>query len=179
MRKPPLGYDSICLKFAIKVLCPLGIVLPVQWTSMEHPLDIPLWLTKLVPLFCPVHLSNGRPLQILPSLTRLVPLAKLLMNQIILMYHWWVCNSDIVDAGMPLTQHCPAPLIDSTTGCYSSTCTHSTRIWLASLISVQLKKALECAFVALNGSSIHSHTYQRYSGSLPSRYVHLFTQDTL
>ena len=42
-------------KFAIKILCPLGIVLPVQWTSMGCPLDIPPSLTRLVPLSYPVH----------------------------------------------------------------------------------------------------------------------------
>ena len=36
---------------AIKILCPLGIVLPVQWTSM----DIPPSLTRLVPLSCLVY----------------------------------------------------------------------------------------------------------------------------
>ena len=67
-------------KFAIKILCPLRIVLPVQWTSMGRPLDIPPSLTRLVPLSCPVHLSvqwtsTGRPLDIPPSQTRLVPLS--------------------------------------------------------------------------------------------------------
>ena len=34
---------------------------PVQWTSMGCQLDIPPSLTRLVPLSCPVHLSNGHP----------------------------------------------------------------------------------------------------------------------
>ena len=47
-------------KFAIKILCPLGIVLPVQWMSMGCPLDIPPSLTKLVPLSCPIHCTMGQ-----------------------------------------------------------------------------------------------------------------------
>ena len=38
--------------------------LPVQWTSTGRPLDIPPSLTRLVPLSCPVHLSNGRPMDV-------------------------------------------------------------------------------------------------------------------
>ena len=42
---------------------------------------------------------------------------------------WTVQNSlDSADAGMPLAQDCPAPLIDSTTGHYDNTGTHSSSL---------------------------------------------------
>ena len=56
--------------FAIKILCPLRIVLPVQWTSTGHPLDITPSLTRLVPLSSPAHLSNGRPCEVHTNLLR-------------------------------------------------------------------------------------------------------------
>ena len=43
----------LMVKFAMKILCPLGIVLPVQLTSMGCPLDISPSLTRIVPLSCP------------------------------------------------------------------------------------------------------------------------------
>ena len=56
-----LATKSLTSKFAIRILCPLRIVLAVQWTSMGRPLDLPPSLTRLVPLSCPVHMSNGHP----------------------------------------------------------------------------------------------------------------------
>ena len=50
------------IKFAIKILYPLRIVLPVHWTSMRHLLTN--WTSHphrpglIVPLSCPIHLSN-------------------------------------------------------------------------------------------------------------------------
>ena len=42
---------------------------------------------------------------------------------------WSVQHSlNNADAHMPLRQDCPQPLINSTTGHYNSTCTHSTRL---------------------------------------------------
>ena len=41
------------------------------------------------------------------------------------------------DAGRPLTQDCPAPLIDSPTGHYTNTGTHSSSLWLSFLAIVQ------------------------------------------
>ena len=76
-------------------------------------------------------------------------------------------SPNIVNTGMALAQRCPPPLIYSTTGYDVSTCTHSTGIRLASLTSVRQRAiALECAFVLLNGLSMHCHTYQKYSKSL-------------
>ena len=55
---------------------------------------------------------------------------------------WTVQNSlSNADAGMPLTQDCPAPLIDLTTRNYNSTGTHSTSFWLGFLDSVQQGRA--------------------------------------
>ena len=76
-------------------------------------------------------------------------------------------SPNIVKTGMALAQRCPAPLIYSTTGYYVGTCTHTTGIRLASLTSVRQRAiTLECAFVVLNGLSMHCHTYQKYSKSL-------------
>ena len=49
---------------------------------------------------------------------------------------------DYVDAGMPLMQDCPAPLIDLTAGHYNSTEMHSTSLWLAFLAGLQQGGAL-------------------------------------
>ena len=76
---------------------------------------------------------------------------------------------DNADAGRPLAQDCPAPLIDSPTGHYINIGMHSSSLWLSFLGMVQQERALECAFVALNGTSTHCHTYRKYTGSLQSR----------
>ena len=68
---------------------------------------------------------------------------------------------DIMDTGVSLAQDCPAPLIDSLTGHYNSTGTHSSSLWL-----VYSKRALECVCTALNGTTTHCHTYRIYTGSL-------------
>ena len=66
---------------------------------------------------------------------------------------WTVQNSlDNADAGRPLAQDCPA---DSPTGHYTNTGTHSSSLWLYFLAIVQQGRALERAFVALNGTSTH------------------------
>ena len=44
---------------------------------------------------------------------------------------------DNADAGRPLAQDCPAPLIDSPTGDYTNTGTHSSSLWLSFLAIVQ------------------------------------------
>ena len=59
---------------------------------------------------------------------------------------------DKANAGRPLTQSCPAPLIDSPTGRYTNAGMHSSSLWLSFLVIVQQGRALEHAFVALNGS---------------------------
>ena len=57
---------------------------------------------------------------------------------------WTVQNLlDNADAGRPLTQDCPAPLVDSPTGHYTNTGTHSSRLWLAFLAIVLQGKVLE------------------------------------
>ena len=66
---------------------------------------------------------------------------------------------DNADTGMPLRQDCPPSLINSMTGHYDSTSTHSTSFLLAFLTSVQQGLAWECIFVALNGTSMDCHTY--------------------
>ena len=107
--------------------------LPIVATSLMQPLDVVLIEALLIQY-----------LRILP-------------NADSLLFHkadrffgrsstWTVQNSlDNADTGMPLTQDCPAPLIDSTTGHYNSTGTHSTSLWLVFLTSIQQGRALECA----------------------------------
>ena len=56
-------------------------------------------------------------------------------------------------------QDCPQPLINSTTGHYSSTCTHSTSLWLAFLANLQQGRAWN---KALNCTNNHFHAYQKY-----------------
>ena len=48
---------------------------------------------------------------------------------------------DDADAGMPLAQDCPAPLVDSKTGHIISSGTHSSSLWLAFLTSIQQGRA--------------------------------------
>ena len=66
------------------------------------------------------------------------------------------------DAHLPLMQVCLPPLIDSTTGHYNSIGSHSSSLWSAFLTSVQQGRALECAFVGLNSTGTHCHTYWKY-----------------
>ena len=83
---------------------------------------------------------------------------------------WTVQNSlNNADAGRPLAQDCPALLVDSPTGHYTNTGTHSSRLGLPFLAIVQQGRALECAFVALSGTSTHCHSYWKYTGNLRSR----------
>ena len=63
-------------------------------------------------------------------------------------------------------QGCLPPLINSTTGHYNSTGTHSTSLWSAFLTSVQHGRALEHTLVALNGMGTHYHTYRKNTRSL-------------
>ena len=69
-------------------------------------------------------------------------------------------------------QDCPQPLINSTTGHYSSTCTHSTSLWLAFLANLQQGRAWN---KALNCTNNHFHAclpeiYQKYRRlSIPDR----------
>ena len=73
---------------------------------------------------------------------------------------WTVQNSlSNADAGRSLTQYCPAPLIDSPTGHYTNTGTHSSLVWLSFLAILQQGRALEHTFVVLNNMSMHYHTY--------------------
>ena len=73
---------------------------------------------------------------------------------------WTVQNSlSNVDAGSPLTQDCPAPLIDSPTEHYTNTGTHSFSLWLSFLAILQQGRALERTFVVLNNMSMHCYTY--------------------
>ena len=44
---------------------------------------------------------------------------------------------------------------------YNSTDMHSAGLWSAFLASVQQGRALECAFVVLNSTGMHCHTYLR------------------
>ena len=75
------------------------------------------------------------------------------------------CTKVTVNAGLhkPLMHNCLPPTIDSTTGCYSSTGVHGTRLFFA---NIQQRKALECGIVALNSSRMHCHTYRKYTRSL-------------
>ena len=69
-------------------------------------------------------------------------------------------------------QDCPQPLINSTTGHYSSTCTHNTSLWLAFLANLQQGRAWN---KALNCTNNHFHAclpeiYQKYRRlSIPDR----------
>ena len=50
---------------------------------------------------------------------------------------------DNADAGRPLAQDCPAPLVDSTNEYYTNTGMHSSSLWLSFLAIVQQGRALE------------------------------------
>ena len=57
---------------------------------------------------------------------------------------WTIQSSlDNADAGRPLAQDCPAPLIDSPTGHYTNTGTHSSSLWLSFLAIVKQGRALD------------------------------------
>ena len=87
---------------------------------------------------------------------------------------WTVQNSlDNADAGRPLAQDCPAPLIDSPTGHCTNTGMHSFSLWLFFAAIVQQGRAVERAFVALNGTSTHCHAYRKYTGNLRSKNTSL------
>ena len=78
---------------------------------------------------------------------------------------WTVQTSlDNADAGRPLAQDYPAPLIDSSTGHCTNTGTHSFSLWLSFSAIVQQGRAVERAFVALNGTSIRIATH---TGNIP------------
>ena len=66
-------------------------------------------------------------------------------------------------------------MIDSPSGQFTNTGTHSSSLWLSLLAIVQQGRALECAFVALNGMSTHCHAYQKYTRSLWSRDTPLYS----
>ena len=85
---------------------------------------------------------------------------------------------DNADAGRPLAQDCPAPLIDSPTGHCTNTGMHSFSLWLFFPAIVQQRRPVERAFVALNGTSMHCHAYWKYTRNLWSKDTS-FTQDTL
>ena len=79
---------------------------------------------------------------------------------------------------MPLAQDCPAPLVDSPTGHYTNTGTHSSSLWLSFLAIIQQGRALERR---LHSAQQHEYTLP----CLPEIYWkppesgHLFTPDTL
>ena len=66
-------------------------------------------------------------------------------------------------------QSCTQPLVNSTTGHYIGTGTHSTSFWSAFFTSVQQARALECAFIVPNSMSTHCHPYQKYTGSFRNK----------
>ena len=73
---------------------------------------------------------------------------------------WTVQNSlNNADAGRPLAQDCLALLIDSPTGHYTNTGTHSPSLWLAFLAIVHQGRALKRTFEVLKGTSTHCHAY--------------------
>ena len=66
---------------------------------------------------------------------------------------------------MPLRQDCPQPLINSTTGHYNSTCTHSTSLWLAFLANCnkeELGTRLRSAQLHQYALSCLPEIYQKY-----------------
>ena len=80
---------------------------------------------------------------------------------------WTIQNSlDNADASRPLTQDCPALLIDSPTGHYTNTGsgTHNSSLFAI----VQQGRALEPAFIVPNGMSMHCHAHWKYTRSLQS-----------
>ena len=70
-----------------------------------------------------------------------------------------------MDAGRPLAQDCLAPLIDSPSGHYTNTGTHSSSLWLSFLAIVTARES----------SGTHLRSAQWHEYALPC----LFTQDTL
>ena len=88
-------------------------------------------------------------------------LAILYSGQIFVVPSTWTVRNSLsnADAGRPLTQYCPALLIDSPTEHYTNTGTHSSSLWLSFLAIVQQGRALERTFVVLNNMSMHCHTY--------------------
>ena len=66
--------------------------------------------------------------------------------------------NDNGDTGMPLTQDCLAPLIDSTTGHYNNTVMHSTSLWLAFLDSVQQGREPELLFSPQYCELVYCHS---------------------
>ena len=62
---------------------------------------------------------------------------------------------DNMDTGMPLTQDCPAPLIDSTTEHYNNTATYISSLWLA----CTARESFDC--LAFNGMTMHCHAYTK------------------
>ena len=92
---------------------------------------------------------------------------------------WSVQNSlDNADAGRTLAQDFPAPLVDSPTGDYTNTGTHSSSLWLSFFAIVQQGRALERR---LRSAQRHKYALPRlpeiYRKPLKSGY--LFTPDTL
>ena len=81
---------------------------------------------------------------------------------------------DNTDSGRPLTQDCPALLIDSTTGHQNNTGTHSTSLWSAFLAIVQQGRAMECAFTAVNSMCTHCHSNRKYTGNLRNTSSSMF-----
>ena len=69
----------------------------------------------------------------------------------------WTVQNLLDNAGRPLTQDCPASLIDSPTGHFINTGTHTSSLWLSFLAIVQQGKVLEHAIVT-----------QRHEYALPS-----------
>ena len=74
----------------------------------------------------------------------------------------WTVQNSLRDVRILLAQACPLPLIDSTTGQYSSIGTHtcSVGLWLA-FSPAYSKGEMECAFIALSSMSMHWHVYQK------------------
>ena len=57
---------------------------------------------------------------------------------------WTVQNPlDNADAGRPLAKDCPVPQVESPTGHYTNTGTHSSSLWLSFLAFVQQGRAME------------------------------------
>ena len=91
---------------------------------------------------------------------------------------WTVQKSlDNVHVGRSLTQDCPASLIDSQTGHYTNTGTHSSSIWLSFLAIVQQGRALE---QRLRSAQRHEYALSRLPEIYwkPPKLGHLFIQDT-
>ena len=71
---------------------------------------------------------------------------------------WTVQNSlDNADAGRPLAQDCPVPLIDSLTGHYTNTGMHSSSLWLS----------FSCHRTARESSGTHLRSAQWHEYALP------------